>query len=67
MEALCSLKDEWTCIAIEYADVPSAATGRSAERKWRRGNRLSKPAAAAPAVACKKCRRDIPVSAVVDG
>ncbi len=47
------------CIAIEYAEVPSAATSRAAERRGSRGIRR-KMATAAPtaAVPCTKSRLD---------
>src|ERR1022692_3748728 len=63
IEPLCSLNEECTCIAIEYAESPLAATSRAAERSGSRGIfRNSTAAAPATAVPCKKLRLDNPDS-----
>jgi len=68
IEPLCSLKEEWMCIAMEYADVPSAVTARSGERSGSRGivRKNAAPAATA-AVPCMKPRRDNPGPAASGG
>ena len=67
IEPSCSLNDEWTCIAIEYADPPLGLTALAADRSPSLGTCPSAAAAATAAVPCMKCRLVSPGPAEVTG